>query len=69
MDSTTALLLLVFVFAGVSLWRDVAQSKERKDLLDRLMAKDLPEYRHGTGGDLKPTNSLKEKVKNNNARM
>lgn len=37
--------LLIVVFLSYSIWRELQWGYERKDLYNRIMAKDLPEYR------------------------
>lgn len=57
-----AVLLMIYI-AGHDLYQSIAHRKERKDLYDRLMSKDLCDYKAGTGERVKkPTVSAHQKA-------
>jgi hypothetical protein len=41
----TTVLLIIIIFVSYCVWRELLWYRERKDLYNRLMAKDLTEYR------------------------
>lgn len=57
-----AVLLMIYI-AGHDLYQGIAHRKERKDLYDRLMSKDLNDYKVGTREHVKkPTVSAHQKA-------
>lgn len=68
MDNTTtilSLLIMLFLSITTSIIKDLSYQKERKDLLNRLMAKDLAEYKDVNNNSLpKGKNHLKKHLEN-----
>ena len=64
MDSTGIIRLLLYILAfllGNNLYREHLHAKERQNLYDRIMARDLAEVRHkAEPGSLTPANALKK---------
>ena len=64
MDSNSLIRLLLFaimLLLGNNLYREHLFAKERQNLYDRIMARDLTEVRHkAEPGSLTPANALKK---------
>ena len=61
MDSISLFLLIIMFLLGNNLYREHLHAKERQNLYDRIMARDLTEMRHKTeAGSLTPVNALKK---------
>jgi hypothetical protein len=57
-----ATVYIAFAFVIIIVLQEFIHYKERKDLYNRIMARDLPEYKAADGSPPKGRNGIKKKI-------